>query len=86
MNLNADPANYGRAPHCDSRVLHAPGECWACDLYPQWQEARQVQGVAFTGHEPDEGEVFDPAGLYRTDAQINAWPGNRAEPTRPGAS
>lgn len=67
----------GSAPHCDQRVLHAPGECESCDLFPNWQQARIVQGVAFTGREPVDGEVFDPASLFRTAEQINAWPGNR---------
>jgi hypothetical protein len=40
------------APHCDARILHKPGECWACDLYPDWQALRMKWGIAFTGHEP----------------------------------
>jgi hypothetical protein len=41
------------APHCDQRILHAPGECWACDLYPDWQALRVKWGIAFTGHQPE---------------------------------
>jgi hypothetical protein len=41
------------APHCDQRILHAPGDCWACDLYPDWQELRTKWGIAFTGHQPE---------------------------------
>lgn len=36
-------------PHCDSRVLHGPGECRYCDSHPEWQELRQAWGIAFTG-------------------------------------
>lgn len=39
-------------PHCDSRVLHAPGECEFCDRHPDWQELRKSWGIAFTGHQP----------------------------------
>jgi hypothetical protein len=42
------------APHCDQRILHAPGDCWACDLYPDWQKLRQLWGIAFTGHQPKD--------------------------------
>lgn len=45
------------APHCDARILHQPHECWACDLYPDWQELRVKWGIAFTGHEPKD-KVF----------------------------
>lgn len=41
------------APHCDPRILHAPGDCWACDLYPDWQALRVKWGIAFTGHQPE---------------------------------
>jgi hypothetical protein len=36
-------------PHCDSRILHAPGECTYCDQYPEWQDLRKVWGINFTG-------------------------------------
>lgn len=41
-----------RFPHCDQRVLHAPGECEFCDMNPMWQELRKAWGIAFTGHTP----------------------------------
>lgn len=41
-----------RFPHCDQRVLHAPGECEFCDMNPMWQELRKAWGIAFTGHAP----------------------------------
>ena len=39
-------------PHCDTRVLHAPGECEFCDGQPVWQALRRAWGIAFTGHPP----------------------------------
>lgn len=39
-------------PHCDQRVLHAPGECEFCDACPEWQALRKAWGIAFTGHIP----------------------------------
>lgn len=39
-------------PHCDARILHAPGECEYCDMHADWQELRQTWGIAFTGHVP----------------------------------
>lgn len=50
---DADPASpIEQYPHCDSRVLHAPGECEFCDTHPIWQELRRAWGIAFTGHQP----------------------------------
>lgn len=70
-------------PHCDSAVLHAPGECEYCDAYPSWQEARQAWGIAFTGHPPtDEQPLPCPSETHRDLDTINRWPGNR--PTPPG--
>ena len=58
-------------PHCDSRVLHAPGECVFCDHYPDEQAARVANGINFTGHGPD------PASAFRPVERINRWGGNR---------
>lgn len=63
-------------PHCDQRVLHAPGECRFCDDCPEWQRLRVVWGIAFTGHEPGEDQVRCPS--RREVETINRWPGNRA--------
>lgn len=41
-----------RFPHCDQRVLHAPGECEFCDMHSEWQELRKAWGISFTGHAP----------------------------------
>lgn len=75
--------SYGRAsdlmPHCDARVLHAPGECEFCDLHPDWQEYRERSGINFTGHE-EEGLAPCPSTYFRSLDNINRWPGNRPAP------
>jgi hypothetical protein len=68
-----------RFPHCDSRILHAPGECAYCDHYPEWQELRVHWGIAFTGHIPDvdSGGMLCPADYSRGPESYNSWGGNR---------
>lgn len=67
-------------PHCDDRVLHAPGSCSYCDEYPLLQKARQVWGICFTD-DPRDVEGLDlmqcPAERRRSAADIHRWPGNR---------
>lgn len=68
-------------PHCDSRVLHAPGECQYCDAHPEWQELRESWGINFTGHHKkasDFGTPFlpCPSEAARPLANINRWDGN----------
>jgi hypothetical protein len=77
-------------PHCDAKVLHAPGECVYCDRRPEWQELRKAWGIAFTGQKNAtrkawvDGELKDvpaltcPSEIDRPLETINAWPGNRA--------
>ncbi|HEY3718378.1 MAG TPA: hypothetical protein VGL39_27965 [Jatrophihabitantaceae bacterium] len=68
-------------PHCDQRVLHAPGECEYCDRRPEWQELRTAWGIAFTGHKPAgdwvtlpcPADVARPAG---SPADHRQWGGN----------
>lgn len=64
-------------PHCDPSVLHAPGECKYCDERPDWQEYREMAGIAFTGHEPDRDQTMCPSEIRRGIRQIEQWPGNR---------
>lgn len=64
-------------PHCDQSVLHAPGACRPCDLYPDWQEMRKRQRINFTG-ESDELKAPCPTTYFREEETINQWPGNRA--------
>lgn len=63
-------------PHCDSRVLHKPGECTYCDKYPEWQELREAWGINFTGCD-DEDKLPCPAETRRYLEDINKWGGNR---------
>lgn len=70
-------------PHCDSRILHAPGECEYCDLYPVAQELRVRDWVAFTGHAPVGFQTPCPADIARGPDSYNQWGGNRAK--APGA-
>ncbi len=63
-------------PHCDQRILHAPGECEYCDAHPDWQALRQGWGIAFTGYDPEGAELPDPATHARGLASLNSWQGN----------
>ncbi len=66
-------------PHCDSLVIHAPGECEYCDMSPRMQQKRIDEGVNFTGHcDPNLKEC--PATLRRPLGTINRWYGNVAQP------
>lgn len=64
-------------PHCDPRILHAPGECEFCDKHKDWQELRLKWGIAFTGFEPEGTELPCPADHARGDAHTK-WYGNVA--------
>lgn len=70
------------APHCDQSVLHRPGDCQWCDKYPAWQHYRQVARIAFTGHEPVDGEVPCPSDARRGLGQAHVWGGNRPTEVR----
>lgn len=66
-------------PHCDARVLHAPGECAVCDLHVDDQRQRISAGIAFTGHAPKIGEEPCPADLARPPGSSGwhgRWGGN----------
>ena len=66
-------------PHCDQRILHAPGECMYCDERPEWQALRVAWGIAFTGWIPDGNELPCPADYARGDNH-KLWMGNVAKP------
>lgn len=66
-------------PHCDSRILHAPGECEFCDAHPEWQDLRRIWGIAFTGKTPESTELPCPADFSRGDNHTK-WHGNVAQP------
>jgi hypothetical protein len=66
-------------PHCDQRIVHAPGECWACDQFPDFQELRRMWGIAYTGHTPGDGELPCPGDYHRppgSPSDHRQWPGN----------
>lgn len=65
-------------PHCDPRILHAPGKCVFCDAHPDWQELREFWAINFTG-EHDAKKSSCPAELARPFEILNAWGGNRAK-------
>lgn len=50
-------------PHCNPEVLHAPGTCQFCDLYPERQAMRAASRTAFTPAEANGwmGNVAQPA-------------------------
>lgn len=64
------------APHCDSTVLHAPGECEYCDDYPDWQEYRQLAHIAFTGQDANDRLSPCPSMWLRTPEVRDRWFGN----------
>lgn len=82
---------FPQFPHCDARILHAPGECEFCDEHPDWQELRKTWMIAFTGHEPvtyDHAgtQVPCPADFNRPpsgDADHRRWAGNVATTAEP---
>lgn len=72
---------HPKMPHCDERVLHAPGECRYCDIYPEWQQLRKLWGIAYTGHQPIDNEMSCPSDFARgLGAAGQWWSGNRATP------
>lgn len=73
-------------PHCDSSILHAPGTCEYCDMYPDWQEYRRIAQIAFTGTEQEQGSASDllapcPSTFFRAPETRDAWGGNVAKTT-----
>lgn len=75
----------GRFPHCDHRIVHAPGECNICDEYsPMLQYIREMYNINYTGHHDivnSRGEQMlpDPAEVARPLSIINRWGGNTAK-------
>ena len=68
-------------PHCDPRILHAPGECKYCDAHPDWQELRAMWNINFTnGTDPDK--FMCPANVARGFAAPNKWHSNHALPRK----
>jgi len=74
--MNGNP----RAPHCDSTILHAPGECTYCDGHPDWQHLRVLWRVNFTGHH-DVSKAPCPSTYSRPEEVRDAWDRNRPVPS-----
>ncbi len=66
-----------QAPHCDARILHAPGECDTCDLEEMkaLHVERELVGVNYTGH--SDRPFPCPVDKARAADNYNAWGGNR---------
>jgi hypothetical protein len=66
------------APHCDPRVLHAPGVCRYCDdeKHDRWRKYRKTNKILFTGELPRDGWSQCPAEAARGLDVLNRWPGN----------
>lgn len=65
------------APHCDFRVLHAPGDCEYCDQYPDWQEYRKIAQINFTNQfDPDKlicPSLWNRKGLPVREPDDEVW-------------
>jgi hypothetical protein len=76
--------DIGQFPHCDQRVLHAPGECEYCDQRPDWQALREAWGIAFTGHIPKAYlPKCDEPFTYEAGGEIQRCKRARGHPGRP---
>lgn len=72
------PGGEETAPHCDPSILHAPGECQFCDLYPHWQALRELWCMNFTG-QYDNDKAPCPSVYFREVGARDRWPGNTPE-------
>lgn len=70
------------APHCNPEVLHAPGTCWACDLYPERQEQRAASRTPFTPADANgwPGNVAQPS-ASRAPHWVQMAPAEHVRPT-----
>jgi len=75
MGFGVPQPTISQFPHCDQRVLHAPGHCQYCDAHPDWQELREAWGINFTGGN-DPTKMTCPAEKERPLGIINHWGGN----------
>lgn len=74
-------------PHCDELILHEPGKCWACDLYPQRQRLRLHMLIAYTGEDASNTNLRAcPAERARPLEKINRWGPNVARTTEQQAA
>jgi hypothetical protein len=80
MNFAEAHDVLGQLPHCDQRVLHAPGECDYCDKSPHLQAARIIWEIAFTGHLATGHQLPCPSDAQRGLGGAHVWPGNIPRP------
>lgn len=73
------PPDLPQMPHCDSSILHRPGECQFCDMHPDWQQYREMARINFTG-QADEGKAPCPSNWFRPASARDRWPGNVPAP------
>lgn len=73
--VDEDATRRGTIPHCDSRLLHAKGECQWCDERPNLQAIRAELGINFSGHY-DKDKLICPAEMARNLPKIERWAGN----------
>lgn len=75
--------DYLQFPHCDARILHAPGVCEYCDEKPEWQQLRTVWGICFSGENPTDSQPIacpaDLAVMFGQRGDYNGWNGNVPE-------
>lgn len=62
-------------PHCDSMILHVPGECEYCAQATWLQEERVRLDVSNTGHTNRAWPC--PADRRRSADDYDAWGGNK---------
>jgi hypothetical protein len=69
-------------PHCNTTMLHAPGECFYCDKYPARQAARAASGEEFTPNESNgwSGNVAVKEGEFHSHLGTNYIVGDRTPP------
>jgi hypothetical protein len=72
---NRDLYKDKRFPHCDERVLHAPGQCIYCDDCQLAQLDRLENNVCFTG-EDNPSKTPCPSDVERGLAGAHHWYGN----------
>ena len=71
--------NGGAFPHCDAMVLHKPGNCQYCDMYPMKQLDRMESNTNFSD-ENDSTKLPCPSTYARSAEVRDKWIGNTPKP------
>ncbi len=66
------PEPSAKYPHCNQDILHAPGECFYCDKYPERQYVKYVLDGEFSNNEANgwSGNVAVKEGQTHTHMGI----------------